>query len=80
MQGRTTFVIAHRLSTIRRADLILVLDQGRIVARGTHETLFKTSGLYAEIYRRQLKPQETKYQMSNLESQGPSSQPVTFDV
>jgi ABC-type multidrug transport system fused ATPase/permease subunit len=68
MQGRTTFVIAHRLSTIRRADLILVLDQGRIVARGTHETLLKTSGLYAEIYRRQLKPQETKYQISNVKS------------
>ena len=58
MQGRTTFVIAHRLSTIRRADLILVLEQGRVVARGTHETLLKTSGLYAEIYRQQLKPQE----------------------
>jgi len=58
MLGRTTFVIAHRLSTIRRADLILVLEQGRVVARGTHETLLKTSGLYAEIYRQQLKPQE----------------------
>jgi ATP-binding cassette subfamily B protein len=66
MQGRTTFVIAHRLSTIRRADLILVLDQGRIVARGTHETLLKTSGLYAEIYRQQLKPQE-KLSMTNFQ-------------
>ncbi len=58
MEGRTTFVIAHRLSTVRRADLILVLEGGRIAARGTHESLLQTSRLYAEIYRRQLKPQE----------------------
>ena len=59
LQNRTTFVIAHRLSTVRRADLILVLQKGRIVARGTHESLLKTSRLYSEIYHRQLKPQET---------------------
>ena len=53
MQGRTTFVIAHRLSTLLRADLILVLDKGRIAARGTHATLLDTSELYAEIYYRQ---------------------------
>lgn len=58
MRGRTTFVIAHRLSTVRRADLILVLEGGRIAARGTHESLLHTSRLYAEIYRRQLKQQE----------------------
>jgi ATP-binding cassette subfamily B protein len=57
MRGRTTFVIAHRLSTVRLADLILVLDEGRIVARGTHEELLKTSDLYADIYYRQLRPQ-----------------------
>ncbi len=58
MRGRTSFVIAQRLSTVRIADLILVLDKGRIVARGTHEGLLRTSGLYAEIYHRQLRPQE----------------------
>ncbi len=56
MEGRTTFVIAQRLSTVRRADCILLLDKGRIAARGTHEELLCTSGLYAEIYRRQLQP------------------------
>ena len=59
MQGRTTFVIAHRLSTVRRADLILVLEAGHIVARGTHAQLLKSSRLYADIYQRQLKDQET---------------------
>lgn len=58
VKGRTTFVIAHRLSTVRNADLILVLDHGRIVARGTHEDLLKSSKQYLEIYNRQLKQQE----------------------
>jgi ATP-binding cassette subfamily B protein len=57
MNGRTTFVIAHRLSTVRRADLILVLHKGHIVARGTHETLLHSSPEYREIYERQLRPQ-----------------------
>ncbi len=60
MQGRTSFVIAQRLSTVRMADQILVLDKGRVVARGTHEQLLKTSGLYADIYERQLRPQEVR--------------------
>jgi len=48
-QGRTTFVIAHRLATVRDADLILVLDRGRIVERGTHSALVARQGLYAEM-------------------------------
>ena len=54
IRGRTTFVIAHRLSTVRNADLILVMEKGRISASGTHETLFVSSRLYSEIYNRQL--------------------------
>lgn len=53
MKGRTTFVIAHRLSTIRSADLILVLDAGRIVERGTHEELMSASQLYRGLVERQ---------------------------
>jgi ATP-binding cassette subfamily B protein len=54
MEGRTTFVIAHRLSTVRRADLILVMDRGRIVQRGMHEQLLKEGGLYRQIHDLQL--------------------------
>jgi ABC-type multidrug transport system fused ATPase/permease subunit len=53
MQGRTTFVIAHRLSTIRRADQILVVEQGRIVERGNHAQLFALGGRYYDLYTRQ---------------------------
>jgi ATP-binding cassette subfamily B protein len=58
MRGRTTFIIAHRLSTVRRADLILVMNGGRIVERGTHEELLSKGGLYREIYQLQLRDQE----------------------
>jgi subfamily B ATP-binding cassette protein MsbA len=53
MKGRTTFVIAHRLSTIRRADQILVVEEGQIVERGTHGELLERGARYAEMYRRQ---------------------------
>ncbi len=53
MQGRTTFVIAHRLSTIRRADQILVVEAGRIVERGTHESLYAAQGRYWDLYTKQ---------------------------
>jgi ATP-binding cassette, subfamily B, multidrug efflux pump len=58
MEGRTTFVIAHRLSTLHRADLILVMEGGRIAAQGNHTTLMNTSPVYAEIYEHQMRPQE----------------------
>ena len=56
--GRTTFVIAHRLSTVRKADLILALDDGEIVERGTHDELLERNGFYRSIYDLQLRPQE----------------------
>jgi ATP-binding cassette subfamily B protein len=51
LRGRTSFVVAHRLSTIRHADLVLVLDQGRVIERGTHTTLLADGGHYAALYR-----------------------------
>jgi subfamily B ATP-binding cassette protein MsbA len=53
MKGRTTFVIAHRLSTIRRASQILVVEDGAIVERGTHESLYELHGRYYDLYTRQ---------------------------
>src|SRR5581483_1056154 len=53
LRGRTSFVIAHRLSTIRHADQVLVVDDGRIVERGTHDELLERRGAYYELYRRQ---------------------------
>jgi ATP-binding cassette, subfamily B, multidrug efflux pump len=55
LKGRTSFVIAHRLSTIRDADHVLVMQDGQIVERGTHDELLARDGLYAELYRRQFR-------------------------
>ena len=50
MKGRTVFVIAHRLSTIMNSDAIMVLDQGRIIERGNHDSLIEKKGIYYQLY------------------------------
>ena len=58
MNGRTSFVIAHRLSTIKDADLILVMDQGRVIEQGTHDSLLEAGGFYEELYNSQFAEKE----------------------
>jgi subfamily B ATP-binding cassette protein MsbA len=60
-QGRTTFVIAHRLSTIQSADQILVLEQGQIVERGTHEELVARNGRYRQLYDKQYRFEKDRF-------------------
>lgn len=68
MQDRTCFVIAQRVSTVRNADLILVLDHGRLVAQGRHGDLIRESGIYADIYYRQLRPEDGRIQPAFVRS------------
>jgi ATP-binding cassette subfamily B protein len=70
LQGRTSLVIAHRLSTVREADVILVLDHGRIVERGRHADLLAAGGQYAELYRIQFERQETNGSGGSVSSVG----------
>ncbi|MGH9737530.1 MAG: ABC transporter ATP-binding protein, partial [Candidatus Acidiferrales bacterium] len=60
LRGRTSLVIAHRLSTILEADQILVVQDGKIVDRGTHSELLERGGLYADLYRRQFAQSEMR--------------------
>jgi ABC-type multidrug transport system fused ATPase/permease subunit len=60
LAGRTTFVIAHRLSTVRRADLILLMDNGRVIEQGTHEQLMQARGEYYAMVMRQMDASQHK--------------------
>lgn len=71
LKGRTSFIIAHRLSTVRKSDLVLVIDDGRIVESGSHRELMASNGLYAELYNRQffeVKPSPEFPPLPNLAS------------
>jgi ABC-type multidrug transport system fused ATPase/permease subunit len=58
LEGRMTIIIAHRLSTVRLCDVIIVIDQGRIVETGTHKELMKRGGLYSKFYRMQFREEK----------------------
>ncbi|WP_435888747.1 ABC transporter ATP-binding protein [Streptomyces niveus] len=70
LEGRTAVVIAHRLSTVRAADLILVVEDGRIVERGTHDELLGTEGRYAELYRTQFEGGEAEIDVASDQDPG----------
>jgi ABC-type multidrug transport system fused ATPase/permease subunit len=77
MRGRTSFVIAHRLSTIRKADQILVMEQGRIVERGTHESLYAAGGRYFELYTKQYGVESNLFLAPGEGDAEPAELPVT---
>jgi ATP-binding cassette, subfamily B, multidrug efflux pump len=70
MEGRTTFIIAHRLSSLKHADEILVLEEGRVVERGTHETLLEGNGVYRHIYDIQFMDREREITRAGAGSEG----------
>ncbi len=72
LQGRTSFVIAHRLSTIRNADQVLVVEEGQIVERGTHQSLLEARGRYYEIYQMQFREEEKALAPSGIPAQRPA--------
>ena len=76
LRGRTSLVIAHRLSTVRDADVILVVDDGRVVERGSHEDLLAAGGLYAELYRTQFEGQASPGRAASPSPPPPEIEPV----
>ena len=77
MKGRTTFVIAHRLSTIRKADQILVVEDGLVGERGTHEALYAAGGRYYEMYTKQHGLERNLFLAPGEEEAGASPEAVT---
>ena len=73
MEGKTAIVIAHRLATVRRADVIFVLEQGRIVERGTHDELLAAGGLYSRLYEIQFRDEEAAQLATISDSESPAS-------
>ncbi|MCS7072318.1 MAG: hypothetical protein NZM00_12495, partial [Anaerolinea sp.] len=73
LKGRTSFVIAHRLSTIRGADLVLMVKDGQIIERGTHQSLLEQRGAYYELYMSQFQHQEERADFEQNETSIPDA-------